>query len=74
MNSFEENNKINSIPVLMTVPEVAATGLMSEYFLRSLIKQGVVPCVQSGRKYLINYEMFCAMLNDPNWAGYRRVS
>ncbi len=74
MNNFENNSKINSIPVLMTVPEVAATGLMSEYFLRSLIKQGFVPCVQSGLKYLINYDMFCAMLNDPNWPGYRRVS
>lgn len=68
------NSTQNTIPVLMTVPEVASTGLINEYFLRSLIKQGFVPCIRSGRKFLINYGMLCDMLCDPNWAGYRTVS
>jgi len=57
----------------MTVTQVAATGLISAYLLRGLIKQGKVPCVKVGRTYLINFELFCKGLNDPNWQGYTKA-
>lgn len=63
----------NTTPTLMTVTQVAATGLISAYLLRGLIRQGKVPCVKVGRTYLINYELFCKGLNDPNWVGYKMV-
>ena len=59
------NNDCN-IPRMMTIREVARTGVMSEYTLRAMVKQGHVPCVKVGVKVLINFELFCAMLNDPN--------
>jgi len=60
------NTNINtSIPKLMTIREVARTGVVSEYTLRAMVKQGHVPCIKVGVKVLINFELFCAMLNDP---------
>ena len=38
-----------------------------------MVKQGYVPCVRVGTKVLINYEMFCNQLNDPNWMYNRKV-
>ncbi len=35
----------NRIPHMMTVRQVAKTGLISEYALRQLVKQGKVPCI-----------------------------
>lgn len=55
-----------SIPTMMTIREVARTGVISEYALRALVKQGSVPCVKIGSKALINFELFCNMLNNPN--------
>ena len=55
-----------NVPRMMTIREVARTGVMSEYTLRAMVKQGHVPCVKVGVKVLINFELFCAMLNDPN--------
>lgn len=62
------NTNINTntyIPRMMTIREVASTGLMSEYTLRAMVKKGQVPCVKAGTKVFINFELFCAMLNDP---------
>ena len=64
------NTNINtSIPKLMTIREVARTGVVSEYTLRAMVKQGYVPCIKVGVKVLINFELFCAMLNDPTQLG-----
>ena len=35
----------NRIPHMKTVRQVAKTGLISEYALRQLVKQGKVPCI-----------------------------
>ena len=62
------NTNINTntfIPKMMTIREVASTGLMSEYTLRAMVKKGQGPCVKAGTKVFINFELFCAMLNDP---------
>jgi len=60
------SNNNRNIPHMMTIREVARTGIMSEYTLRAMVKQGHVPCVKVGVKVLINFELFCDMLNDPN--------
>ena len=54
----------NNIPKLMTIKEVAATGILSEYCIRTLIKQGKLPVIFSGRKALINYTVLCNHLNS----------
>lgn len=56
-------NKIN-IPQMMTIREVAKTGLLSEYSLRQLCKQGKVPCITVNNKVLINFEAFVEQLNQ----------
>lgn len=61
------------MPRLLTIRQVAQTGLVSEYTLRAMVKQGCVPCIKVGVKVLINYEMFCNQLNDPNWLYGRKV-
>ena len=60
-------------PTMMTVREVARTGLMSEHALRLLLKAGKLPAIFIGKKALINYDKLCAELQGleaelNNWA------
>lgn len=48
----------NRIPHMMTVRQVAKTGLISEYALRQLVKQGKVPCIALEHKVLINFDAY----------------
>ena len=47
----------------MTIREVARTGLVSEYLLRNMEKQGCLPGIKSGNKKLVNYELLIAFLD-----------
>lgn len=51
-------------PTLMTISQVAATGLLSEYALRKMNKEGRLPSFRVGNKVLINYEMLLDQLNN----------
>lgn len=51
-------------PMFMTIKEVSRTGLMREYTLRQMVKQGKVPCIYSGKRCLINYPRLLEMLNS----------
>ena len=53
-----------SLPRMMTVRQVAKTGLISEYALRQLIKQGKVPCIALEHKVLINFDAFVEQLQQ----------
>jgi len=50
-------------PRMMTVREIAATGLLPENALRAMFKTGTIPAIYSGRKAFINYDNLCAYLN-----------
>lgn len=52
------------IPKMMTVRQVAKTGLISEYALRQLVKQGKVPCIALEHKVLINFDAFVEQLHQ----------
>lgn len=52
-----------NVPTLMTIREVAATGLLSEYALRKMHKEGRLPSFRVGSKVLINYDMLLEQLN-----------
>ncbi len=56
--------------IFYTIREVAKTGIMSEYCLRKLVKQGLVPCLYSGSKCLINLQMLKNLIDDKNSAIY----
>lgn len=51
-------------PKMMTIKQVAATGVLSEHALRILAKQGKLPCIHIGRKCLINYGLLITKLNN----------
>lgn len=56
--------KDNNTPTLMTIPQIAATGLLTDYALRKLYKEGKLPAFTVGKKVLINYDMLLEQLNN----------
>ena len=53
-------------PKMLTIREVAATGLLSENALRAGVKAGWVPHIKCGKKALVNYDRLVAYLNGDN--------
>lgn len=51
-------------PTMMTIREIAGTGLMSEHALRMMLKAGKLPAIFIGKKALINYDKLCEELQD----------
>lgn len=47
----------------LTVREVAATGILTEYAIRLLLKQKKIPAIYINRKALINYPMLLESLD-----------
>lgn len=54
----------NELPRMRTIREIARTGLLSEYALRQMEKQGRLPCVHVGKKCLINLDKLIEQLNN----------
>ncbi len=48
----------------LSIREVAKTGLIREYTLRMLVRQGKIPCFYSGTKCLINYQKLINVLSE----------
>ena len=63
MNREPCEETIMNKPRMMTVREIAATGLLPENALRVMLKSGTLPAVYSGRKAFINYDSLCTYLN-----------
>lgn len=51
-------------PNMMTVREIARTGLLSEHALRLMLNAGKLPAIYIGNKALINYDKLCAELRN----------
>ena len=51
------------IPRMMTIRQVAATGILPEAALRRLVKDGTIPAIYSGTKAFINFDRLCEMLS-----------
>lgn len=52
------------LPKMLTIREVAKTGLLSEYALRQLCKQGKIPCITVNHKVLINFDALVKQLQQ----------
>ena len=50
-------------PRMMSVREIAATGLLPEHALRLMLKAGKLPAIYIGKKALINYDRLCEALH-----------
>lgn len=59
-----EQQKTTELPRMMTIREVARTGLLPEHALRQFVKQGRVPYIQAGNRALVNYNALVKMLNE----------
>lgn len=58
------NFETTGLPKLMTIREVAQTGVIPEFALRRLVKEKKIPCIFSGRKALISFNKLCELLEN----------
>ncbi len=54
---------VSEIKPFQTVKEAVRTTGLSEHFIRSGIKEGTVPFVQSGKKFFVNIPKLLERLN-----------
>lgn len=58
-------NQVNvRIPRLMTIRETAKAGILPEHRIRQMQKQGKLPGIYSGSKFLVNAEMLIALVEQ----------
>ena len=62
-------------PTMLTIREIARTGILPEHALRLLLKAGKLPAIYVGKKALINSDKLCEQLaslksNDLSERGY----
>lgn len=55
-----------NVPKMLSIREVAGTGLLSEHALRLLAKQGKLPSIKVGNKVLINFDRLVEQLQGLN--------
>ncbi len=53
-----------NVPKMMTIREIAKTGILPESAIRMFVKQNKIPHIKVNKKVLINFQMLCNMLND----------
>lgn len=51
-------------PNMMTIREIAKTGLLTEHALRQMLKAGKLPAIYIGKKALINYDKLVDQLES----------
>ena len=61
---YNEVNTGVTPPRMMTIRQIAATGLLPEHALRLMAKAGQLPCITVGetRKILVNYDKLLTQL------------
>lgn len=58
----------------LTIRQTAATGLMTEHYLRLLVAQGKCPGIKSGNRFLINVEALTEQLDVESRQNCRAVN
>lgn len=59
-------NKYSHLPRMMTVRQVAATGILPESAIRRMLRENKLPAVFSGKKAFINFDLLCQQLSNYN--------
>lgn len=57
-------NEKKNLPRMLTIREVAKTGLLPEHALRLMWKQGKLPGITVGNKALINFDALVDQLHS----------
>lgn len=60
----ELENKTATPPRMLTIRQVAQTGVLPEHALRQMEKQKMLPCFYVGKKCLINYDKLIEQLQQ----------
>lgn len=55
---------VSKPPKMLTIRQVAATGVLPEHTLRKMAKQGELPALVVGNKVLINYDRLVERLQS----------
>lgn len=61
------------MPTFKTIRQTAATGIISEHRLRLMQKQGLLPGIQAGNRFLINVEALIEMLDNESRSAVKRA-
>jgi hypothetical protein len=63
---FERSEKTmkDNKPTMLSIRQVAQTGLLPEHAIRLLLKEGKLPAIYVGKKALINYEKLVYLLSS----------
>lgn len=64
LQSIENTCTRDSVPKMMTIKQVASTGLLPEHALRTGVKEGWVPCIKSASRVYINYDKLIEVLQN----------
>ena len=62
------------MPEFKTIRQTAATGLISEHYLRLMVKRGECPGIQSGNRYLVNVPALAEILDARSRSGIGKNS
>ncbi len=54
---------MDNLPMFMTIRETAKTGIISEYHLRMMERQGKLPGVRVGNRFKVNVDLLVDQLN-----------
>lgn len=52
------------MPEFKTIRQTAATGIITENYLRQLVARGECPGIRSGNRFLVNVSALCEMLES----------
>ena len=52
------------MPVFKTIRQTAATGLITEHYLRQMVKRGECPGILSGSRFLVNVPVLAERLDE----------
>ena len=57
------------MPTMKTIRQTAALGIITEHYLRLMLKQGRLPGVYSGNRFLVNVDALTRQLNSDSEAN-----
>ena len=59
------------MPTFKTISQTAKTGLLPEFRLRAMQKQGRLPGIYSGKRFLVNFDALVEMLERESVQGVK---
>ena len=57
------------MPKFKTIRQTAATGIMTEHYLRLMVAEGRCPGIYSGNRFLVNVEALSELLDKQSREG-----